>query len=159
MNIILISLDTLSAKHVGCYGYRRNTTPNLYKYSETAVIFENCFAPGIPTQPSYTTTFLGRVPLDHVIVVHGGTADIKLGVIMMQELLSDVGYHTACISALFGMKPWFKRGWNEELQPTEIPDNYAQMVTVEAINRTAIPWLQSRKPGEKFFLFLHYLML
>lgn len=156
MNILLISLDTLSAKHVGCYGYRRNTTPNLDKFAESAVLFENCFAPGIPTQPNYTTTFSGRVPLDHGIVAHGGIADIKPGVIMIQELLSDAGYHTACISALPGMKPWFKRGWKEELQPAQIPNQYVQMVTAESINKTAIPWLLSRKPKEKFFLFLHY---
>lgn len=57
MNIIIISLDTLSAKHVGCYGYRRNTTPNLNKLAEIAVVFESCFALGIPTWHNYTTAF------------------------------------------------------------------------------------------------------
>jgi len=155
-NIILISLDTLSANHVGCYGYWRNTTPNLDKFAKDAVIFENCFAPGIPTQPNYTTTFSGRVPLDHGIVAHGGTFDIKQDVVMMQEMLSDSGYYTACISALPGMKPWFKRGWKEEIPPAKGSQEYVQMVTAEQINGAAIPWLQKRRANEKFFLFLHY---
>jgi arylsulfatase len=156
MNIILISLDTLSANHVGYYGYRRNTTPNLDKFAKCAITFENCFAPGIPTQPSYTTALSGRVPLDHGIVAHGGTADIKSDVVMLQELLADAGYHTACISALPGMKPWFKRGWKEEIPPAKGKQEYAQMVTAEQINGSAIPWLNNRKTDEKFFLFLHY---
>lgn len=156
MNIILISLDTLSAKHVGCYGYWRETTPNIDKFAQNAVLFENCFSPGIPTQPCYTTTFSGRVPLDHGIVAHGGTADIKQGVVMLQEILSENGYHTACVSALPNMKPWFRKGWKEELPPAKIESQYPQMVTAEQINGTAIPWLRDRKKSDKFFLFLHY---
>lgn len=156
MNIILISLDTLSAKHMGCYGYWRNTTPNMDKFANSATLFLNCFAPGIPTQPSYTTAFSGRVPLDHGIVAHGGTADIRPGVVLIQELLSSAGYHTACVSALPDMKPWFRRGWKEEIPPERTTSSYMQMVTAEEINGTAISWLRRRRPNEKFFLFLHY---
>ena len=124
MNVILISLDTLGAKHVGCYGYWRKTTPNIIdKFAQNATIFKNCFSPGIPTQPCYATSLSGRVPLDHGIVAHGGTADIKSDVVMLPELLSDAGYHTACISALPGMKPWFKRGWKEEFRQQRIESN------------------------------------
>ena len=117
MNIILVSLDTLTAGHLGSYGYWRNTSPNLDKFAAGATLFENCFAPGIPTQPCYTTTFSGRVPLDHGIVAHGGTFDVRPGVVFAQEILADAGYHTACVSALPKMKPWFARGWKEDIPP------------------------------------------
>ena len=155
MNIILVSLDTLAACHMGCYGYWRNTSANLDRFADGATLFENCFAPGIPTQPSYTTTLSGRVPLDHGIVAHGGAFDVRPGVVFVQELLSAAGYDTACVSALPRMKPWFKRGWKEDI-PALRTVEYMQTVTADAINGAAIPWLRKRKPGSDFFLFLHY---
>jgi len=41
MNIILISLDTLTAGHLGSYGYWRNTSSNLDKFAAGATLFEN----------------------------------------------------------------------------------------------------------------------
>jgi len=73
----------------------------------------------------------------------------------VQELLAAAGYQTACVSALPGMKPWFNRGWKENIPPAKT-GRYMQMVTAESINGAAIPWLQERKPDDPFFLFLHY---
>lgn len=155
MNIILISLDTLGARHIGCYGYRRKTSPNLDKFANSATLFENCFASGIPTQPSYTTAFSGREPLDHGVVSHQGRFDVRPGVVFLPELLQDAGYYTACVSDLPGMKPWFNRGWNENIPPIET-EKYVRLSSAESINNAAIPWLKKRKPGNRFFLFLHY---
>jgi arylsulfatase len=153
MNIILISLDTLSAKHMGSYGYWRNTSPNLDKLASNATLFENCYANGIPTQPSFTTTFSGREPLDHGIVAHQGNFDVRPGIVFLPELLSDAGYHTACVSDLPGMKHWFKRGWKEIIPPIET-GQYKHVLNAEGINKAAIPWLE--KQNDRFFLFLHY---
>jgi arylsulfatase len=155
MNVILIALDTLAASHLGCYGYRRNTSPFLDRYSQEATLFENFFASGIPTQPSYTTTFSGRVPLDHGIVSHGGTADPRSDVVYIQEILSAHGYHTACVSALPAMREYFKKGWKEVIEVAH-GGRYMQVVTAEQINCSVIPWLQKRRFRESFFLFLHY---
>ena len=155
MNIILIALDTLSAKHIGCYGYRRNTSPNLDEFAKNGTLFENCFASSIPTQPSFTTLFSGRLPLDHGIVAHEGTYDVKPDIVFLPEILSDAGYHTACISDLPWMKPWFKRGWKERIPSVEAGE-HAHLSTAEGINSMAIPWLLNRRQSEKFFLFLHY---
>ena len=40
-NVILISVDTLRADHLGVYGYNRNTTPNIDEFAKKAVIFNN----------------------------------------------------------------------------------------------------------------------
>lgn len=153
MNIILIALDTLSAKHIGCYGYRRNTSPNLDNFADSATLFENCYASGIPTQPSFTTTFSGREPIDHGIVAHQGTYDVRPDVVFLPEILRDCGYQTACVSDLAGMKPWFKKGWKEIIPPIETGP-YKHVLNAEGINKVALPWLQ--KKNDKFFLFLHY---
>ncbi|HGJ66063.1 TPA: sulfatase, partial [bacterium] len=153
MNIILIALDTLSAKHLGCYGYRRNTSPNIDNFADSATLFENCFASGIPTQPSFTTTFSGREPLDHGIVAHQGTFDVRSDVVFLPEILNENGYKTACISDLTVIKSWFKRGWKEIIPPIETGP-YNHVLNADGINKVAIPWLKQQ--NQKFFLFLHY---
>ena len=40
-NIILISIDTLRADHLGCYGYDKNTSPNIDKFASKGVLFKN----------------------------------------------------------------------------------------------------------------------
>ena len=46
MNILYIDIDSLRPDHMGCYGYHRNTTPNLDKIaSEGSVRFSNCYTP------------------------------------------------------------------------------------------------------------------
>jgi len=155
MNIILVALDTLSARHLGCYGYWRSTSPNLDSFAENATLFENCFAPCIPTQPSFTTMFSGREPLDHGIVAHMGAFDVRSDVVFIPEILRDAGYHTACLSDLFGMKPWFKKGWNEYIPPVETGP-YRNVLNAEGVNRAAMAWLNKQKPKSDFFLFIHY---
>ncbi len=43
-NIILISIDTIRADHLSCYGYRHQTTPNIDTFAGNSVLFENCFS-------------------------------------------------------------------------------------------------------------------
>ena len=76
MNIIFIVIDTLRASRLGCYGYRKPTSPAMDRLAEEGARFANCFAPGIPTTPAHTTLFTGMHPLSHNIVSHGGQVDL-----------------------------------------------------------------------------------
>ncbi|MFW6195336.1 MAG: sulfatase-like hydrolase/transferase, partial [Chloroflexota bacterium] len=60
MNVLLITIDTLRADHLGCYGYARNTSPNIDRLAADGVLAERFFCAGIPTQPSYTTMYTGQ---------------------------------------------------------------------------------------------------
>ncbi len=60
--IILISVDTLRADHIGCYGYNRPTTPNIDAFAQEATLFENCLTPGAWTFPAYAAMFTGKYP-------------------------------------------------------------------------------------------------
>ena len=68
MNIILIVVDTLRADHLGCYGYKKPTSPNIDRLAGEGSLFLNCFAVGIPTHPAFTTIMTGIHPLIHKIV-------------------------------------------------------------------------------------------
>jgi arylsulfatase A-like enzyme len=64
-NLVLISLDTLRADHLGCYGYRRNTSPNIDRFAEGAVLFQHTIAPSPWTTPSHASVFTGLHPSIH----------------------------------------------------------------------------------------------
>lgn len=74
MNIVLIAVDTLSARHMSCYGYERNTTPFIDKYAKEGILLESCYCQAIPTQPAYTSVYTGQYAVTHGIVSHGGTS-------------------------------------------------------------------------------------
>ncbi len=72
LNILLISVDTLRADHLGCYGYAHNTSPNIDSLANRGVLFDRFFCGAIPTQPSYTTLYTGQDPVRHGVVAQGG---------------------------------------------------------------------------------------
>jgi len=64
-NIILITLDTVRADHVSCYGYERQTTPNLDAFSREGVLYKNAYATASWTLPSHASIFTGLYPARH----------------------------------------------------------------------------------------------
>jgi arylsulfatase A-like enzyme len=168
MNVLLILIDTLRADHLGCYGYRYDTTPHLDRLAAEGVLFENCFAPGIPTLPAHTTIYTGRHPIAHNIVSHGGEADLDEAIPVFPELLQAAGYTTtAAVDNLVDLKPWLGRGYDAYLNPAA-RHRLGLLVSCEEINGAAIHWLKeqghrSSPPLRRglrsrggFFLFLHY---
>ena len=67
LNVLLISIDTLRADRVGCYGFRDIETPNIDRICKEGVKFENCVAQVPLTLPSHTTVLSGTYPLYHNI--------------------------------------------------------------------------------------------
>jgi arylsulfatase len=154
MNVLLIAIDTLRADHLGCYGYHRSTSPTIDGIARQTVLFDKFYAPAVPTQPSYTTTYTGQYPIAHGIVSHGGAAVLSERAPFLPELLQKAGYTTCAVDSMRAMKPWFARGYEFYIDPSlRLPHRHA--ATCEQINARAIPWL-GRHAGEKFFLFVHY---
>jgi arylsulfatase A-like enzyme len=79
MRILYIDIDTLRPDHLGCYGYHRNTSPNIDKIAEHGAFFTNCYVSDAPCLPSRAALFTGRFGIHSGIIGHGGTAaDLKL---------------------------------------------------------------------------------
>lgn len=64
-NIILMSIDTLRADHLSCYGYSRKTSPNIDKFSKDAVLFENAISQAPTTAPAHMSLFTATTPAVH----------------------------------------------------------------------------------------------
>ncbi|MEG1887236.1 MAG: sulfatase-like hydrolase/transferase, partial [Oscillospiraceae bacterium] len=74
MNILFIDIDTLRPDHMGCYGYSRNTTPNMDAVAAEGLRFENYYCSDAPCLPSRAALISGKFGIRNGVVGHGGTA-------------------------------------------------------------------------------------
>ena len=61
-NVVFLCLDALSKGHVGCYGYHRQTTPNLDKFATESTLFLDAYSSGTWTPPAISSLLTGRYP-------------------------------------------------------------------------------------------------
>jgi arylsulfatase A-like enzyme len=74
LRVLYVDIDTLRADHLGCYGYHRDTSPNLDRVAAEGIRFERCYASDTPCLPSRTALLTGRFGIHTGVVGHGGTA-------------------------------------------------------------------------------------
>ena len=155
MNIVLISLDTCSAKHLSGYGYGRPTSPFLDELAARGTRFAQMIAPSVPTTPAYTSIFTGTTGYTNRIVTHGReniTLDPRFG--FFPNVLRDTkGYATALVSNLGRIKPWFARAADDVLLAGGL--RLIQNVAGGAVGDKALGWIRQHA-DQPFFCFLHY---
>ncbi len=97
-NIILIICDTLGAKHMSLYGYKRKTTPNLERLVEKEgfAVYTRCFAPAPWTTPSHASLFTGLYPSEHGI--DGNNYALNKKLLCLDEVFNRMGYRVYMIS-------------------------------------------------------------
>ena len=72
LNIVLVTIDTLRADRLGCYGNTKVETPNLDRVAAKGVLFENAVAQTPLTPPSHASMFTGKYPHVHGVRGTGG---------------------------------------------------------------------------------------
>lgn len=164
MRILYIDIDTTRADHLGCYGYHRNTTPNIDKIAGQGVRFDQYYTPDAPCLPSRAAMYTGRFGIQTGMVGHGGTAaDHKLegrgrdfrgtyenDAVVRQ--LQKLGYHTVCISP-FGQRHgsmWFYAGF-QEMHNT----GQGGAESAEVIMPVAVDWFQRNAAKDNWFLHIN----
>jgi arylsulfatase A-like enzyme len=153
-NLILISLDTTRADHLGCYGWHRNTSPHLDRLAEGGTVFTQAFSPWIPTHPAHTTLMTGCDVMQHQVVAQGAKVEPSAGIRMLAELLKAQGYWTG---AADNLGKWFTRGFDlyETYQWARDPEGGWRKG--EAVTRSALKVLdEASRQDRPFFLFFHY---
>jgi choline-sulfatase len=79
MRILYLDLDTLRPDHLGCYGYHRNTSPNIDRICRSGIRFDNYYCSDAPCLPSRAALMTGLFGYHSGVVGHGGTAaDLRL---------------------------------------------------------------------------------
>jgi arylsulfatase A-like enzyme len=155
VNIVWIIVDCLRPDHLGCYGYRRLTSPHIDRFAREAVRFETVLSPHIPTQPAHTTAFSSRDVFSHQIVAQGGARELDPDVPLLPRLLAERGYFTAAVD---NIGRWFAPAFERYLEyPRWSHDGAEPWRNGEQVTAGALEALAECRTGSRpFFLFLHY---
>ncbi len=151
-NVILISLDTLRADHVGCYGHVRDCTPNLDRIAREGVLFENAYAQAASTLPSHKSILTSLYPPS---LRSEGRPMLDLRRVTLSEILLNEGYCTAAFVHGGWMMPVFGFGQGFDIYMVPGRNVIPEEPTAEAITRHAISWIRGHR-DRTFFVFLHY---
>jgi arylsulfatase A-like enzyme/tetratricopeptide (TPR) repeat protein len=159
-NVILITVDTLRADKVGCYGDPRVKTPTMDAFAARGVRFERCFSQTPLTLPSHTTIMTGTLPLYHGVRDNGGFV-VPSELVTLAEAYKQKGYDTAAFVAAYvldsrwGLNQGFDTYFDKfDLSRFErIGLGEIQRPANEVIDE-ALGWLDQKKNG-KFFAWIH----
>ncbi|MFW6130373.1 MAG: sulfatase-like hydrolase/transferase [Atribacterota bacterium] len=115
-NIILIVIDALRARNLGCFSGNQKISPNIDRVAENGALFEDAYCTWNTTDSSLTTILTGKYPVSHGITNHGDKVteqDIAIfnssKTKMLPEILKQKGYKNIAID---WMGRWFKRGFD-----------------------------------------------
>jgi arylsulfatase A-like enzyme/Flp pilus assembly protein TadD len=157
-NIVLISIDTLRADHVSCYGYPIKTTPHIDRVAEAGVLFENALSPIATTLPAHSSMLTGTNPACHG--VHDNESYVlSESAVTLAELLKPHGFTTAAFVSTFVMDSQFglKQGFDSYYDHFGSDRNSIGISEriAEDTSSHALDWL-GKNHDSPFFLFVHY---
>lgn len=148
LNVILITVDALRADHLGCYGYKRNTSPNIDKLAKEGVLFTQAIA-----QSSHTPASIGSIatstPPNANLLINWGDS-IKPTLSTMVYILKSSGYKTIFI----GANGNFLEGLHRFTQDFDI--FYEEPSPAVIITNNALQYLR-KYINEPFFMWVHYM--
>lgn len=165
MRILYLDLDTLRPDHLGCYGYHRNTSPNIDSVAEDGLRFDNYYCSDAPCLPSRTAMMSGKFGIHTGVVNHGGLcADFrhegrdrnfrdKLDSESIPGMLRRAGMKTVSISPFAERHSayHFLAGFSEVHNTGK-----GGMESAEDVTPTAIDWISRNAHQDNWFLQINY---
>ncbi|MEG0771567.1 MAG: sulfatase [Clostridia bacterium] len=165
MRTLFLDLDTLRADHLGCYGYTRNTSPNIDKIASKAVRFTNYFCSDAPCLPSRSALMSGRFGIHTGVVGHGGSAADQVvegenrgfKTKYANSCLPNIFRENGCKTALVSPFPerhsafWFYAGFNEMFNTGKSGGENA-----DEIAPAAISWIRQNAKKDDWYLHINF---
>jgi arylsulfatase A-like enzyme len=150
--VVLVSIDTLRADHLGLYGYDRGTSPHLDRLAAESTVFDEAMSSSPWTLPAHATLLTGLYPSRHGLNSHERYLESSLTT--LPQLFSKAGYRTAAIVNSHNLAPEFglDRGFEQYRYVEERVDRREPSAE---ITDQAIEWVR-KASGKPLFLFLHY---
>ncbi len=157
-NVLLISIDTCRADYLSCYGYSRETTPNIDALADEAFQFNNAFSPVPLTLPAHCSMMTGTDPLYHG-VHDNNNYQLDPSSITLAEVVKQQGFATGAIIAAVPLDGQYglNQGFDSYDDRLEIGLDSRQAIErrAEQVSRNAINWIEQHH-RDRFFLFVHY---
>ena len=147
-NILLITVDALRPDHLGCYGYERNTSPNIDKLAKEGTVFLNCFATSSSTAYASVGLVTGKYLMIYGNDEAGGILDKKFPTIT--EYLKESEYFTAAFlnNGHYASSTGFERGF----------DFYKNFIgNAKQTTDEVISFLNNYNADKPLFIWIHYI--
>jgi arylsulfatase A-like enzyme/Flp pilus assembly protein TadD len=168
LNVLLITIDTLRADHLGCYGDHEARTPEIDRLAAGGVVFENAVTVVPVTLPSHASIMTGAYPASHG-VHNNGSYRLGDGATTLAGILHERGYRTAAVvagyplAARFGLAQGFD-SYDDRLPPErerqigyrEKPAADVSRAGLEFLDRTAGGSSAAGGQASPFLLWLHF---
>ncbi|MGA1826164.1 MAG: sulfatase-like hydrolase/transferase, partial [bacterium] len=158
-NVLFISIDTLRADFLGCYGNDDIKTPNIDTLAQEGLLYTNAYTPVPVTLPSHTTMMTGQYPIGHGIR-NNGTFRVKKESYTLAEMFKSMGYETGAFIGAFVLDSRFGLEQGFDVYDDKMDTAAENMSFVynerraETVVNSAIAWLQEKKE-KPFFLWMH----
>ena len=152
--LLLITLDTLRADHLGAYGYSRPTSPALDTFAETATLFQDVTCSMPTTLPSHLTILTGLSPAQHGVTRNGMVP--AQDPVSIFDLLGEQGIPNAAVVSTQVLDEEYLQGLG--LDEVFFGDGWSlgkAQVSGDAVSRRAETWI-SEQGEQPFALWLHY---
>jgi len=166
--VVLISIDSLRADHVGVYGYGRPTTPTIDRLAASGILFDRAYSTTSWTLPAHVSLLTGRDDFAHGVIDDGHKIPVELETLpetLRRAGIETVGFFSApYLHPSFGFGRGFDRYVNctSAVPPERIgtPDPFEFLasyrdVTNPILLRKVRDWVKHQHAGRRTFLFIH----
>ncbi len=158
-NVVLLSVDTLRADYLGCYGYSHPSSPVLDAFAKEGLLFEDCVCEVPLTLPSFGAMFSSLYPRTTGTTKNGLRMNAKTPLIT--EIFKKAGYQTFCVQSNWPLKGHLS-GLNRGFDVYD--DQFDQKRwgfmlgerNAEHVTDASVKMLEQRDPAKPFFLWIHY---
>jgi len=154
-DVLVITLDTVRADHLGCYGHETAETPILDGLAARGVRFADAVTPVPITLPAHASIFTGLLPPTHAVRLNGAHR-LDPDATTLAELLGEAGYATGAVIAASvlessrGLAQGFDH-YDDAIRGRRSAERPASEVTDRAL-----AWVRQRNPERPYFLWAHY---
>jgi choline-sulfatase len=160
LNVVVVTIDTLRADHLHCYGYQKIQTPVLDQLAQRGVLFENAVAQAPLTPPSHASIFTGQYPTVHHVRNTGGFI-LPSSARPLAKILQEQGWDTAAFvsSAVLKKAIGFNNGfavYDDQMPRQGKKEEFGEDPERRAgdtVDR-AVHWLNTQS-GKPYFLWVH----
>lgn len=159
-NLVIVTIDTLRADRLGCYGNREVATPRLDQIAAGGALFEQATVHVPLTRPSHTSIFTGLLPAEHGIR-DNVSPSLAPEVPTLAPMLKDAGFRTGAFvsSIVLSRQSGLHRGFDEYADRFEVDGDDARFLNTiqrpgDVAMKDALSWIESA-PGGRFFAWIH----
>ena len=156
-NVVICVIDAARADHLGCYGYSRDTTPNLDRLARQSVRFTSHFCQYVSTKPSTASLFTSQHSDTHLVT---GTRNLQEDTFTMSEGLAAAGFRTVLFSSNPNASPGASIGldFHETYDQTDVEpfvESWEDFTSPEPLLTLIRSWLD-RHRRSRFFAYVHF---